>query len=97
VWTQQLLRHADTVTAVDGAPEMLARDSARVGEGRVRFIQANLFEWSPKVEYDFVFFGFWLSHVPLDRLDGFWSFVRACLKPDGRVFSSTTTPGHPKS
>jgi demethylmenaquinone methyltransferase/2-methoxy-6-polyprenyl-1,4-benzoquinol methylase len=86
LWTQQLLRHAATVTAVDAAPEMLVRASARVGEGRVRFVHANLFEWAPDVEYDFVFFGFWLSHVPLDRFDGFWELVRACLKPDGRVF-----------
>ena len=34
-WTRQLLRHAATVTALDAAPEMLARAQARVGEGRV--------------------------------------------------------------
>jgi ubiquinone/menaquinone biosynthesis C-methylase UbiE len=86
VWTQQLLRHAGSVTAVDAAPEMLARARARVGEGRVRLVQANLFEWTPDASYDFVFFGFWLSHVPLDRFDGFWALVRTCLKPGGRVF-----------
>jgi trans-aconitate methyltransferase len=86
VWTQQLLRHAATVTGLDAAPEMLARARARVGDGRVRFIQASLFEWTPEVKYDFVFFGFWLSHVPLDRFDAFWALVRTCLKPDGRVF-----------
>ena len=86
VWTQQLLRHATSVTAVDAAPEMLARARARVGDGRARFIQANLFEWAPTAKYDFVFFGFWLSHVPLDRFDEFWALVRTCLKPEGRVF-----------
>jgi demethylmenaquinone methyltransferase/2-methoxy-6-polyprenyl-1,4-benzoquinol methylase len=86
IWTQQLLRHSANVTAVDAAPEMLARARARVGEGRARFIQANLFEWTPEAKYDFVFFGFWLSHVPLDRFEAFWDLVRTCLKPDGRVF-----------
>jgi demethylmenaquinone methyltransferase/2-methoxy-6-polyprenyl-1,4-benzoquinol methylase len=85
-WTQQLLRHAASVTAVDAAPEMLARARARVDEGRVRFVQANLFEWTPDAEYDLVFFGFWLSHVPLDRVSEFWHLVRTCLKPRGRVF-----------
>jgi ubiquinone/menaquinone biosynthesis C-methylase UbiE len=86
VWTQLLLRHAANVTAVDAAPEMLARARARVGEGRVRFVQANVFEWAPEVKYDLVFFGFWLSHVPLDRFEAFWDLIRTCLKPNGRVF-----------
>jgi 2-polyprenyl-3-methyl-5-hydroxy-6-metoxy-1,4-benzoquinol methylase len=53
-WTQQLLRHAATVTAVDAAPEMLARAKARVGAGRVRFVQANVLEWTPELNYDLV-------------------------------------------
>jgi demethylmenaquinone methyltransferase/2-methoxy-6-polyprenyl-1,4-benzoquinol methylase len=87
-WTEILLRHAASVTAVDAAPEMIARARARVGEGetRVRFVQADLFAWRPDRRYDVVFFGFWLSHVPLDRFDPFWSFVGDCLGPGGRVF-----------
>jgi trans-aconitate methyltransferase len=85
-WTELLLRQAISVTAVDAAPEMLARAKARVGEGRVRFIQADLFTWTPDRRYDLVFFGFWLSHVPLDRFESFWSFVADCLEPAGRVF-----------
>jgi demethylmenaquinone methyltransferase/2-methoxy-6-polyprenyl-1,4-benzoquinol methylase len=85
-WTELLLRHATSVTAVDSAPEMLARAKARVGEERVRFIQANLFHWTPDQRYDFIFFGFWLSHVPLDRFEAFWSMVADSLAPMGRVF-----------
>jgi demethylmenaquinone methyltransferase/2-methoxy-6-polyprenyl-1,4-benzoquinol methylase len=33
-----------------------------------------------------VFIGFWLSHVPAERFESFWSLVAGCLKPDGRVF-----------
>lgn len=86
IWTQQLLRHAANVAAVDAAPEMLARARVRFGGGGVRFIEADLFEWTPEGKYDFVFFGFWLSHIPLDRFETFWDLVRTCLKPDGRVF-----------
>jgi trans-aconitate methyltransferase len=85
-WTPQLLRHAAKVTAVDAAPEMLARARARVGHDRVSFVQADLFEWTPGGKYDVVFFGFWLSHVPPERFHSFWTLVRACLKPNGRVF-----------
>jgi SAM-dependent methyltransferase len=85
-WTERLLLHATSVTAVDAAPEMLARAKARVGEERVRFVQADLFAWTPARRYDVVFFGSWISHVPLDRFEPFWSFVAHCLRPAGRVF-----------
>jgi 2-polyprenyl-3-methyl-5-hydroxy-6-metoxy-1,4-benzoquinol methylase len=85
-WTEQLLRHAASVTAVDASATMIAIATARVGEQRVRFIHADLFSWRPERRYDVVFFGFWLSHVPLERFDSFWSLVADCLAPGGRVF-----------
>jgi len=86
VWTGQLLRHAAEVTAVDASREMLAIAAARIGSERVRFIQADLFTWKPDRRYDVVFIGFWLSHVPLERFESFWSLVADGLKEDGRVF-----------
>ena len=85
MWTGQLLRYASDVTAVDASPEMIAIAKARVGEERVRFIQADLFTWPPDRRYDVVFIGFWLSHVPAERFDSFWSMVTDCSKPQGRV------------
>jgi demethylmenaquinone methyltransferase/2-methoxy-6-polyprenyl-1,4-benzoquinol methylase len=85
-WTGRLLRHAASVTALDAASEMLAIASARIDDERVRFIQADVFSWRPDRRYDVVFFGFWLSHVPAERFDSFWSLVRDCLAPHGRVF-----------
>ena len=85
-WTTQLLRHASSVTAVDAAPEMLAIASARVRDARVRFVQSDIFAWRPERRYDVVFFGLWLSHVPLERFEAFWSLVADCLAPGGRVF-----------
>jgi len=54
MWTEILLRHAAALTAVDAAPEMLARAKARVGERRVRFLQADLFSWRSEQRYDVV-------------------------------------------
>jgi demethylmenaquinone methyltransferase/2-methoxy-6-polyprenyl-1,4-benzoquinol methylase len=65
---------------------MLRIASARVGGERVRFVRANIFDWQPDRRYDVVFFGFWLSHVPLERFASFWSKVAGCLGPGGRVF-----------
>lgn len=86
MWTEHLLRSAKTVTAVDAAPEMLARAAARVGSAPVRFVEADLFSWRPDRRYDAVFFGFWLSHVPPALFDSFWSLVDDCLSRDGCVF-----------
>jgi demethylmenaquinone methyltransferase/2-methoxy-6-polyprenyl-1,4-benzoquinol methylase len=84
-WTPQLLRYAATLTAVDGSPEMLQLAAAKVPAQSVRFIRADLFRWRPDRRYDVVFFGFWLSHVPLERFERFWSLVADCLAPRGRV------------
>jgi hypothetical protein len=40
----------------------------------------------PDRRYDAVFMGFWISHVPLERFESFWSFVADCLNQRGRVF-----------
>src|SRR5947199_5179031 len=87
IWTETLLRSATTVTAVDGAPEMLARAQTRVGSGApVRFVEADLFSWKAERRYDAVFFGFWISHVPEEKFASFWSLVAEALEPGGRVF-----------
>ena len=87
VWTERLQRSADSVTAVDAAPEMLARARSRLGSSAsVRFVEADLFSWHPPRRFDAVFFGFWISHVPEDRFELFWNLVDEALEPDGRVF-----------
>jgi demethylmenaquinone methyltransferase/2-methoxy-6-polyprenyl-1,4-benzoquinol methylase len=85
-WTGRLLRHADEVTAVDASPEMLEIASRRVDSDRVHFVRADIFDWEPDRRYDAVFFGFWLSHVPLERFASFWTLIANSLTPGGRVF-----------
>jgi len=100
IWTQKLARAADELTVVDASPEVIAINRVRVGDSRVRYVQADLFTWEPDTQYDVVFFGFWLSHVPPERFASFWSFVARCLAPNGRAFlvdnlaPSTTSSDH---
>ena len=86
IWTERLLDYAEKVVAVDGSPEMLAQCRQRVGNKRVDFVQADLFEWEPSDRFDVVFFSFWLSHVPPARFESFWRLVDSALNADGRVF-----------
>jgi demethylmenaquinone methyltransferase/2-methoxy-6-polyprenyl-1,4-benzoquinol methylase len=84
-FTRELVRHARSVTAVDASARMLERNRREVGASKVRYVHADIFELQADHRYDAIFFGFWLSHVPPDNFDGFWSFVRSSLRPDGRV------------
>ncbi|MBZ0287173.1 MAG: class I SAM-dependent methyltransferase [Anaerolineae bacterium] len=60
--------------------------------GKVEYVQADVFAWEPERAYDMVFFGFWLSHVPPERLDGFLDKVRRALKLGGRLFALDSLP-----
>ena len=85
-WTERLLLTAETITAVDASPAMIEINRARLQSARVLYQQADLFTWQPDRRYDGVFFGFWLSHVPLERLDGFLAMVAQVLQPGGKLF-----------
>lgn len=85
IFTADIARHAHSVTAVDASPRMLEIARARVGDAKVTYVCGDIFAWEPDRTYDAVFFGFWLSHVPPSSFDDFWSLVRRCLAPHGRV------------
>jgi SAM-dependent methyltransferase len=88
LWTRRLVGHADHLTAVDGAPEVLELNRARTQAlgASVTYVEADLFGWEPpKHAFDTCVFGFWLSHVPAERFASFWAMVAAALRPDGRV------------
>jgi demethylmenaquinone methyltransferase/2-methoxy-6-polyprenyl-1,4-benzoquinol methylase len=83
--TRELVRHADSVTAIDASPRMLERNRTETGARSVRYVEADVFEWQPDRTFDVVFFANWLSHVPPSRFDRFWAVVRSCLGPEGRA------------
>ncbi len=94
-WTGELARHADHVTAVDAAPEVLDINRARHGGQRVTHVLADLFSWTPPRRFDAVCFGFWVSHVPAARWASFWALVDHALAPGGRVwFCDSAHPRH---
>ncbi len=89
-WTERLAAMADHVTALDASPEALAIARERLRQAdladRVAFVPADLFAWQPQRTYDAIFFGFWITHVPDERLDGFLATVGAALRPGGTLF-----------
>jgi SAM-dependent methyltransferase len=88
LWTRHLATSADQLTAVDGAPEVLAINRARTEAlgASVTYVQADLFSWEPpRHAFDACVFAFWLSHVPEERFASFWAMVAEALQPGGRV------------
>ena len=85
LWTEALAGLADTVTAIDAAPEAVEIASDRVRSANVSFEVADIFSWTPGARFDVIFFSAWLSHVPTDRFEQFWQLLRGLLAEDGRV------------
>jgi len=83
LWTEALARTAETLTAIDTAPEAL--DIARERVPDATFVVADVFAWHPGATFDVIFFSAWLSHVPADRFDEFWASIGALLAGGGRV------------
>ena len=71
---------------LDASPEMIEINRAKVQSDKVTYQQADLFQWQPEQQVDMIFFGFWLSHVPKEKLSPFLEMVHRALKPDGRLF-----------
>ena len=84
-WTRHIVQAADTVLAVDVAPEMIDIARQKIRTDNVTFVQADVFTWSPDRRFDAIFFGFFMSHVPPSMFDAFWQRLRDMLQPHGRV------------
>jgi 2-polyprenyl-3-methyl-5-hydroxy-6-metoxy-1,4-benzoquinol methylase len=85
LWTEALAGWADTVTAIDAAPEMVAIARDRVRLASVTFEVADVFSWDPGTRFDVIFFSAWLSHVPASRFGQFWQLLGGWLARNGRV------------
>ena len=98
VWTERLVRRARSLTVLDGSPEMLDRNRARLGTRatHVAYEVVDLFDWHPEREWDACAFGFWLCKVPDARIDRFMRTVAEALRPGGVVCcvdkAATTEP-----
>ena len=85
LWTESLARWADTLVAIDTAPEALAIARDRVPGASVSFEVADVFSWNSDTRFDVIFFSAWLSHVPTSRFEQFWQLLGSLLAGTGRV------------
>lgn len=92
LWTSLLKQYAIKISALDFSTEVLRLNSERNGSSNIRYTSADIFSWVPDKKYDFVFFSFWLSHVPEEKFDQFWGLVNDSLKPNGRWYFIDSRP-----
>ena len=92
IWTQELLKSADHVTALDSSAEVLEINRYKTQSENVTYEVVDIFEWQPQATYDAVFMGFWLSHIPPSKLSGFIAIVKKVLKPGGKIFLIDSLP-----
>ncbi len=85
-WTQFLAPVVAELLAIDASAETLAIAQARVTAGQARFWLGDAYNLpSGQQAYSGAFAGFWLSHVPLERMSEFLRGLHATLTPGARV------------
>lgn len=89
IWTVYLAGRARRVTVLDVSPAMIAMGRAKLKAAelleRVEYRMVDLFSWEPSGQFEFAFAGFWISHIPDDRLDAFLAAAAAAIKPGGTL------------
>ena len=83
-WWSPLLASKGELSMYDGASAPLDRARERLVAHRLRAHLHVRDAWAePDREVDALFAGFWLSHVPRNRLDEFLAIARRWLRPGG--------------
>lgn len=85
-WTEHLSKLASSLTAIDSSTEMILKNKKNVNSLKITYINDNIFEWIPVKKFDFIFFGFWLSHIPPTYFNRFWDIIKQALNEDGKYF-----------
>jgi demethylmenaquinone methyltransferase/2-methoxy-6-polyprenyl-1,4-benzoquinol methylase len=87
IWTERLLSAGASLTVVDASMRMLRQLLRRLGDSaaRVTVVNADIFEYEAPRRFGGLFAGFFVSHVPRARLDGFFDMIGRALAPGGII------------
>jgi len=99
-WTDVIAERAQQVTALDLNDEVLGIARSKKNAGKVTFLRGSAYEIPDQGRvHEALFAGFWWSHVPLERLDGFLKEATSRVKPgaliaflDNRYVEGSSTP-----
>jgi demethylmenaquinone methyltransferase/2-methoxy-6-polyprenyl-1,4-benzoquinol methylase len=92
-WWSPLLASRGELSLYDASPAALDRARERLVAHDLRAHLHVRDAWAePDRAVDGLFMGFWLSHVPRERLADFLALARRWLKPDGRFAAIDSLP-----
>ena len=85
-WTDLIAPVAAQISAVDVNEEVLAIARSKTNAAKAEFIRGSAYE-IPDFgrRHDTLFAGFWWSHVPLARMDGFLQTAQQALAPGALI------------
>jgi 2-polyprenyl-3-methyl-5-hydroxy-6-metoxy-1,4-benzoquinol methylase len=85
-WTDVIACSAAQVTALDLNEEVLAVARAKPNASKVSFVRGSAYD-IPDLgrRHDALFAGFWWSHVPLEKLDGFIADCLSAVAPGALI------------
>jgi ubiquinone/menaquinone biosynthesis C-methylase UbiE len=85
-WTQLIAQTANSVVAIDSAPETIAVAESRVPPDKVSFLVGDAYRLPRhRGPFQAAFAGFWLSHVPKGRQREFLRGLAAAIQPGANV------------
>ena len=85
-WTQFIAPVASEVIALDGACATLEIAKRRLSSDNVTFVVGDAYELSDDLgKFDAAFLGFWFSHIPKRRQDGFLEQLSRRLNEGAQV------------
>jgi ubiquinone/menaquinone biosynthesis C-methylase UbiE len=85
-WSQDIVRAANLLVAIDASTETLAVARGRLTTGNVRFVVGDAYQLPVRRSiFNAAFVGFWFSHIPRARRGAFLSGLDQVLDPGSTV------------
>lgn len=85
-WTQFIAPAAKRMVALDASQETFSIAKTRAGCAGVDWVVGDAYQMPlAGQKFDAVFAGFWFSHIPLEKLPAYLSYLNGFLKPGARV------------
>jgi ubiquinone/menaquinone biosynthesis C-methylase UbiE len=92
-WTHVMSRTAQSIVAVDLAPEMLAEAGRKDYDCHVSFVESDMYSYQGSDRMaDVIAFGFWFSHHPRQDYDRLFDLIDRYLDQRGTVWMVDNNP-----
>ncbi len=91
-WTAAMSQSAQSIVALDAAPEMIAEAQRKDFGCPVELRVADMFAWIPPQRYDLVVLGFWFSHHPRQNYAALFDVLFRAIKPGGLIWMIDNNP-----